>query len=85
MSHEAFFRTELFTSVYYPLAQLLASFSHTRVSMVLSGVELVDDFYATKHVRIYQRNIIINKAEDLMLKIHSIVLTLVVLCLIKIE
>jgi len=28
----------------------------------------------------YQGNIIINKTEDLMLKIHSIVLTLVVFC-----
>jgi len=54
MSHEALFRPGLFTSVYYPLAQLLASFSHTRVSSVLSGVELVDDFYATEHVQIFK-------------------------------
>ena len=52
MSHEAFFRQGLLTSLYYPLAQLLTSFSHTRVSSVLSGVELMDDFYATEHVRL---------------------------------
>jgi len=34
-----------------------------------------------KYVPIYQGYIIINKTEDLMLKIHSIVLTVVVLCL----
>ena len=54
MSHDAFFRPRLLTSVYYPLAQLLRSFSHIRISSIFSGVELVDDFWGTEHVRIHE-------------------------------